>query len=53
MYNKIDIRGFLYFVRGSERIFITTDTKVFFYNIDKSTLEPSLENAMNNYLGCD
>lgn len=31
---------------------MTTDEKIYFYIIDKVTLEPRLENVMYNFMGC-
>ena len=31
---------------------MTTDQKIYFYLIDKDTLEPELENVMYNYMNC-
>jgi hypothetical protein len=53
MYHRIEARGFIYYIKGNIRIQITTDEKVFFYLIDKTTLEPTLENVMFNYMGCN
>ena len=51
-YNQVDQRGFVYYFPGNERMNITTDDKIFFYIMDKETLEPKLENVVNNYMGC-
>lgn len=45
-------RGQLYFIKGNDRFQITTDERIYFYLIDKETLEPSLENVMFNYMNC-
>jgi len=45
-------RGFLSFNKGNIRIQITTDDRIYFYLMDKETLEPKLENVMFNYLAC-
>ena len=52
-YNVIEKRGFIYYIKGNIRIQITTDDKIYFYLIDKETLEPILENVMYNYMGCN
>jgi hypothetical protein len=39
-YHTIDEGGFIYYIQGNSRIQITTDTAVFFYIIDRHTLEP-------------
>jgi hypothetical protein len=51
-YNTIYVRGFIYYIKGNFRIQVTTDEKIFFYSINKETLEPALENVMFNYMGC-
>jgi hypothetical protein len=53
LYNQIERRGFIYYIKGNVRIQITTDDKIYFYLIDKQTLEPILENVMYNYMGCN
>lgn len=47
-----DKRGTLFFIRGNIRIQITTETKIYFYIIDKTTLMPQLENVMYNFMNC-
>ena len=52
-YHKIDnTRGNIFFIRGNIRIQITTETKIYFYLIDKETFEPELENVMYNFINC-
>lgn len=52
-YAKLDDkRGTLFFIRGNIRIQITTETKIYFYIIDKTTLMPRLENVMYNFMNC-
>ena len=51
-YHTIDQGGFIYYIKGNARIQITTDTEIFFYLIDRGTLEPSLENVMFNFMNC-
>ena len=51
-YFEINIRGQIYFIKGNERIQITSDRLVYFYLIDKETLIPVLENVMYNYMEC-
>ena len=52
-YNSINVRGFIYFIRGNVRIQITTDRLIYFYLIDPETFEPTLENVMYNYMMCN
>lgn len=52
-YKVIQARGMIYYIKGNVRIQITTDQKIYFYLIDKKTLEPILENVMFNYMGCN
>ena len=40
-------------MKGNKRIQITTDSHIYFYIMDRDTLEPSLENVMNNYMECN
>lgn len=52
-YHKIDdMRGTIYFIKGNIRIQITTETKVYFYIINKKTFMPELENVMMNFMKC-
>ena len=53
MYKVIEVRGFIYYIKGNVRIQITTDDKIYFYLIDKETYEPKLENVMFNYMQCN
>ena len=53
LYKQIEVRGFIYYIKGNVRIQITTDEKIYFYLIDKETLEPIFENAMYNYMNCN
>ena len=52
-YHVIHARGFIYYIKGNVRIQITTDEKIFFYLIDKKSFQPTLENVMFNYMGCN
>ena len=52
-YHSIEMRGFIYYIKGNVRIQLTTDDKIYFYKIDKKTLMPELENVMFNYMGCN
>lgn len=52
-YHVLNIRGFIYFIKGNKRIQITTDDNIYFYLIDLETFEPKLENVMFNFMGCN
>lgn len=52
-YNEINARGFIYFIKGNKRIQVTTDDKIYFYLMDPETFEPTLENVMANFMGCN
>lgn len=52
-YHTISARGQIYYIKGNIRIQITTNDKIYFYLVDKTTLEPTLENVMKNYMQCD
>jgi hypothetical protein len=52
-YNEIQARGFIFFIKGNKRIQITTDDKIYFYLMDPETFEPTLENVMANFMGCN
>lgn len=52
LYHEIDVRGFIYFIKGNIRIQITTETYIYFYLIDRETFMPILENVMENYMDC-
>lgn len=47
-----DCRGNIYFIKGNQRIQITTDRFIYFYIIDRQTLKPTLENVMYNFRQC-
>jgi len=51
-YKTLNIRGFIYFIKGNKRIQITTDKKIYVYLIDPVTFEPELENVINNFMNC-
>jgi len=51
-YHMLEVRGFIYYIKGNVRIQITTDEKIYFYLIDKETFEPNLENVMYNFMSC-
>ena len=51
-YHELDKRGFIYYVKGTKRMQITTDKNIYFYKIDDETFIPELENVMNNYMNC-
>ena len=46
------MRGFIYYIKGNTQISITTDDKIYLYLMNYETLEPSLENVINNYMQC-
>ena len=52
-YKILNVRGFIYYIKGNVRIQITTDDKIYFYLIDKETFEPIFENVMSNYMNCN
>lgn len=52
-YHTLNIKGFIYFIKGNKRIQITTDQHIFFYLIDPKTYEPELENVMYNFMNCN
>ena len=51
-YYQLNIRGFLFYIKGNIRIQISTDERIFFYKVDPLTLLPILENVMFNFMGC-
>ena len=53
LYHKINVRGFIYFIKGNIRIQITTDNKIYFYLMDFETFMPTLQNVMFNFMGCN
>jgi hypothetical protein len=45
MYKEFkNMRGQIYFIKGNIRIQVVTDTKIYFFLVDKKTFEPKLEN---------
>ena len=53
LYHTINVRGFVYYIKGNVRIQVTTDDNIYFYLIDKKTFMPELENVMMNYMCCN
>jgi len=52
-YTRIDnMRGSIFFIKGNVRIQVVTDDKIFFYMINIKTFMPTLDNSMNNFMGC-
>jgi hypothetical protein len=51
-YHSLEHRGFIFFMKGNNRIQITLDRLIYFYYIDQKTLMPVLENCMYNFMGC-
>ena len=53
MYKEFkNMRGEIYFIRGNIRIQVVTDSKIYYFLINKKTFEPKLENLMNNDFDC-
>jgi hypothetical protein len=52
-YDMLEVRGFIYYIKGNVRIQITTDDKIYFYLIEKETLKAVLENVMFNFMTCN
>lgn len=52
-YHKIDIEGFISYTRGNIRVQVISEYRIYFYIIDRETLEPTLENTMGNYMQCN
>ena len=52
-YEQIKLRGSIYFIRGNERIQVTSPDFIHFYVVCKNSLEPKLENVMYNYTECN
>ena len=50
--HSIKIRGSIYYIKDTDRFQVTTEDYVYFYLVDLETFEPTLENVMNNYMGC-
>ena len=51
-YHTIPIRGFVYYIKGNIRIQVVEEWKIYFFLVDKETLEVRLENCMANYMKC-
>lgn len=52
-YKTIKIRGAIYYMKDTDRIQVTTNQYVYFYQINLETYEPYLENVMYNYMSCN
>jgi hypothetical protein len=53
LYRVIDVPGFISYTKGNVRMQLITEERVYFYMMDKETLEPSMENCMFNYMRCN
>lgn len=51
-YYELEKRGFIYNIRGSKILQVTSDTKVYFYKMCPETNEPRLENVLYNFVNC-
>jgi len=49
-YNTIHTSGALFFIKGNQRFQITTNDEIYFYLVDFTTYEPTLENVMRNFM---
>lgn len=52
LYKTLDHRGNIYSVKGNTTIQITTTRFIYFYDIDKETLEPKILHVMYNFMDC-
>ena len=52
IYHSLDQRGFIYYIKGNIRIQVCTDERIYFYIVDRDTLQPVLENVMFNFMNC-
>lgn len=52
LYHTIKQGGFIYFIKGNLQLQITTETHIYFYNVDEETLMPKLKNVMYNFVSC-
>jgi hypothetical protein len=50
--HTVKIRGSIYYIKDTDRFQVTTEDYIYFYLIDLDTFEPTLENVMNNFMGC-
>lgn len=53
LYHTIKVRGLIFYMKGPNKMQITTDHVIYFYIINKKTFMPELENVMYNYMGCN
>lgn len=53
LYHTIDKPAFISFTNGNVRMQLIQDKMIYFYLVDKVTLMPELEGAMNNYFNCN
>lgn len=58
-YHQLNVRGFIFYIKGNIRIQITAEDKIYIYVMNKQTLLdgsiiilPMLENVLTNYMGC-
>lgn len=46
------MRGQIFNQPGNDRFSLTTDERIFFYTLEKDSLEVKLNNVMNNFMQC-
>lgn len=51
-YYELEEGGFIYFIKGSNIIQITTPKLIYFYKIDEESYIPELLNSMYNFMDC-
>ena len=39
-------------MKGNKSMQVTTSDKIYFYDLDTKTFEPTLQNVMNNFMSC-
>ena len=52
MADQIDVSGFIYQTRGTQRLNVVTDEFVNFYEISKDDHVPTLTNVCYNFMDC-
>lgn len=52
MYHTLEFGGNIFHIKGTWRLQIVTEDKVFFYMMDDHDFMPNIENVMNNYVNC-
>lgn len=52
-YHTLNKQGFIYYIKDENSLQVACADNIFFYSIDQESLEPVLENVIDNYMDCN